>query len=56
MNIINQDIQRYIGYMEFAYDGLVRCHPNDEKRMKEIHNSHLTVIEALKSLEKLIGN
>lgn len=53
MNILDLDIQRYIGYSEFAQDGLYRCHPNDEPRFKELLNGYNKIIEALEAFKQL---
>ncbi len=48
--IIEDDIERYTAYMEFAHDGLVNCHPNDEKRFQDILTGYRETINALESL------
>lgn len=48
--IIAEDIERYTGYMEFAYDELVNCHPKDQKKMRDIHNTYYNAICALETL------
>ena len=51
MTIIEQDIDRYTGYKEFAQDGLYRCHPNDEKRLKHLISCYDKLLEAMEELK-----
>lgn len=56
MNQLELDIQRYQGYVEFAQDGLYRCHPNDETRIKAKIESYKEVISALQKLDAALNH
>lgn len=53
MNILDADIERYTAYLEFAQDGLYRCHPKDEPRFKELAEGYKRIIEALENFKQL---
>ena len=55
MTAIQKDIERYQGYLEFAQDGLFRCHPNDEKRFQELIFSYSAIINTLEVLQQKLG-
>ncbi len=56
MKIIDQDIQTYTAYQEFAYDGLRSAHCNDEPRFKAIIWQYKIILEAMKELKYLEEN
>lgn len=55
MRIIDEDIQLYTASLEFAQDGLYRCHPNDESRFKELITGYERVLISLDSLKTILN-
>jgi hypothetical protein len=56
MRIVDEDIQLYTASMEFAQDGLYRCHPNDEARFKKLIKKYESVLNALEDLKQTLDH
>ncbi len=55
MTIIQKDIERYQGYLEFAQDGLFRCHPKDEPHFQQVIFAYSEILADLEKLQDLLN-
>jgi hypothetical protein len=54
MTIIENDINKYQGFLEFAQDGLFKCHPNDEQKFQKLVFHYGKVLSALEELKEIL--
>jgi hypothetical protein len=54
MTIVQNDINKYQGFLEFAQDGLFNCHVNDEKKFQKLIFHYGEVLSALEELKKIL--
>jgi len=54
MTILENDINKYKGFLEFAQDGLFNCHPNDEKRFQTLIFHYTKILSSLKDLNEIL--
>ena len=54
MTIIKNDIDKYQGFLEFAQDGLFKCHANDEQKFQKLIFHYGKVLTAMEELKEAL--
>jgi hypothetical protein len=54
MTVIQSDINKYQGFLEFAQDGLFRCHANDEQKFQKLIFHYGKVLSAMEELKEAL--
>jgi hypothetical protein len=54
MTILENDINKYQGFLEFAQDGLFNCHVNDEKKFQKLIFHYEKVLSAMNELKEIL--